>query len=108
MALDRATLRRFGGTAVVTAFAVLLGFWVLLRFDWLQDPFVGPLLPLWLPAYLSVLFASWLRNVYLPWLGSGTLFWTVSVLFLYAEAVLLAGAYRVIREGFDAHREDNR
>lgn len=53
---------------------------------------VGSLLvPSFVPAYLAVLFASGLRNVYLAWLGSGALFYGVALAVLYLEAVVLTG-----------------
>lgn len=48
-----------------------------------------------LPWYLSVLFASSLRNTYLYQLGSGVLFYGAAVLILYLQAVILTAIYQM-------------
>lgn len=50
-----------------------------------------------LPTYLAVLFASGVRNVYVAWLGNRVLFWTVALVGLYAQAVVVTAAYVVVR-----------
>jgi hypothetical protein len=46
-----------------------------------------------LPAYLAILLASGVRNVYLAWLGNGVLFWAVALVGLYVQAVALTAIY---------------
>lgn len=50
-----------------------------------------------LPAYLSVLLASGVRNVYLVWLGNGVLFWTVALVGLYLQAVAVTASHLAVR-----------
>lgn len=50
-----------------------------------------------LPAYLAVLFASGVRNVYVMWLGNGVLFWTVALVGLYLQAVAVTAGYLAVR-----------
>ena len=96
--MAQATLQRtLADRTVLLAFAFLAVFWIPVDAGWLFEPLYAVLYPFWLPGYLSVLFASGLRNVYLPWLGSGVLFEAVGYAFLYLEAVLLAGVYRALR-----------
>lgn len=90
----------FAGRTVAFLFAFVLGFWLLSESDLLLEALYAPLYPFWLPSYLAVAFASGLRNVYLPHLGSGLLFDATVVAFLYLEAVLLAGAVRVLRRTY--------
>lgn len=82
MSLQHADVRRwFVGRDVAVAFAVLAA-----------GSYTAN--TVFVPAYLAILAASGLRNVYLPWLGNGVLFWGVAVLALYAQAVVLAALYR--------------
>lgn len=76
--------RVFVGETVGVIFGILLAGTVLI-----QGAFV--------PGYIAVLYASGLRNVYLPWLGSGAVFYSVVCLFLYLQAVVLAGLYFLLR-----------
>jgi hypothetical protein len=50
-----------------------------------------------LPAYLAVLFASGVRNVYLASLGNGLLFWVVAFVGLYVQAVAVTVGYLAVR-----------
>lgn len=50
-----------------------------------------------LPAYLAVLLASGLRNVYFAWLGNGVLFWAVALAGLYLQAVVVTASYLALR-----------
>jgi len=81
---DRWLRRWFAGRSVAAVLAVLVAGSVLLG-------------GVFVPAYLAILFASGLRNVYLPWLGNGVAFHAVAVGGLYLQAVLLAGLYRAAR-----------
>lgn len=54
-----------------------------------------------LPWYLSVLFATSLRNVYVASLGSGMLFYGVAVIHLYFQAVVLTTAYLLLRYAYE-------
>lgn len=56
------------------------------------------------PGYIAVLLASGVRNVHLPWLGSGAPFYTVAFLFLYLEAVVLTAVYVSLRTLFQKYR----
>lgn len=60
------------------------------------------------PAYLAVLLASGVRNVYLSWLGSGVLFYAVAFFFLYLQAVVLTAIYYVLRRGYQTFRKQPR
>ncbi|MFC6826666.1 hypothetical protein [Halopelagius fulvigenes] len=94
----------FAGRTVALLFAFVLGFWLLLESNLLLEALYAPLYPFWLPSYLAVAFASGLRNVFLPRLGSGLLFDATVVAFLYLEAVLLAGAVRLLRRTYRTYR----
>lgn len=50
-----------------------------------------------LPAYLAVLLASGLRNIYISGLGSGPAFYAVAFAFLYIQAVGITSVYLTIR-----------
>lgn len=50
-----------------------------------------------LPAYLAILLASGVRNVYLAWLGNGVPFWTVAIVGLYIQAVTVTASYLAVR-----------
>jgi hypothetical protein len=50
-----------------------------------------------LPAYLAVLFASGVRNVYVASLGNGILFWIVAFVGLYVQAVAITASYLAVR-----------
>jgi hypothetical protein len=60
-----------------------------------------------LPAYLAVLFASGLRNVYFAWLGNGILFWTVALVGLYLQAVVVTAGYLAVRTAVRSLRGDS-
>lgn len=99
--------RMFGSKSVGVVFAFLLVGWMLMEIGvlgGLGDPFVGILSPAWAPVYVAILYASGLRNVYLPVLGNGILFQLVIAVFLYLEAVLFTGIYRVIRAAYRSSR----
>jgi hypothetical protein len=82
MSLQDSAIRRWtAGRDVVVAFAVLAVVSVLAG-------------AVFVPAYLAILAASGLRNVLLPSLGDGVLFWGVAALALYVQAVALAALYR--------------
>ena len=109
MSLKRADFRRvLAGKAVGVMFVFFIGVWMLMEvgvFERLGDPFVGVLLPVWSPVYLAILFASGLRNTYLPWLESGVLFSLLIAILLYVEAVLLAGISRTLRAGYRTYQQ---
>lgn len=110
MTIKTSDLRRmFGSKSVGVVFAFLLVVWMLTKVGLLSigDPFIGILLPAWAPVYVAILIASGLRNVHLPVLGSGILFQLVIVVFLYLEAVLFAGIYRVIRAAYRSYKDGN-
>lgn len=82
MALQDSTVRRWiAGREVAAAFALLVAVSLLAG-------------AMFVPAYLAILAASGLRNVFLPWLANGVLFWGVAALALYVQAVALAALYR--------------
>lgn len=49
------------------------------------------------PAYLAVLLASGVRNIYFAWLGNGVLFWGVALVGLYLQAIAVTAGYLVVR-----------
>lgn len=104
MPIDRTDIRRMvAGRSVGVVAAVLVGAGALMAFgvfERLGDPSVGLLSPVWMPVYLAILAASGLRNVYLPWVGSGVAFSLLVAVLLYLEAVLLAGFFRTLRAGY--------
>lgn len=107
MTITTSQLRRmFGSKSVGVVFAFLIVVWMLTKVGLLSigDPLIGILLPAWAPVYVALLYASGLRNVYLPVLGSGILFQLVIAVLLYLEAVLFAGIYRVIRAAYRSYR----
>lgn len=60
------------------------------------------------PWYLAVVIASSLRNVYLHQLGSGLLLYTVAVLVLYLQAVVITAVYqgsRILYQEFQERRD---
>lgn len=56
------------------------------------------------PAYLAVLLASGLRNVYIAWLGSGVLFYAVAFVFLYLQAVAVTAMYLALQTTYHSLR----
>lgn len=82
MSLQDSAIRRWtAGREVALAFALLT---------------VASLLggAMFVPAYLAILAASGVRNVLLPSLGDGVLFWGVAAAALYVQAVVVAALYR--------------
>jgi hypothetical protein len=82
--IDSGVRRMLVGREVGAAFGVLLVGSVLLRAEFL-------------PAYLAILLATGVRNVYLGWLGNGVLFWAVAVVGLYLQAVAVTAVYHALR-----------
>lgn len=94
----------FAGRTVGLLFAFFLGFWLLFEANALPEVLYAPLYPFWLPSYLGIAFASGLRNVYLPSLGSGLLFRTTITAFLYLEAVIVAAVVRILGRAYRTYR----
>jgi hypothetical protein len=96
--------RAFTDRSVALLLAFFVGFWAFLEWNLFPGVLYAPLYPFWLPSYLGVAFASGLRNVYLPALGNGLLFDAAVLAFLYLEALLLAGLFRVVRRIYRTYR----
>ncbi|WP_224267804.1 hypothetical protein [Haloprofundus salinisoli] len=86
------------------AFAFLLLVWIPVSEGWLVEPLYAILYPVWLPGYLAVLGASAVRNLYLPWLGSGLSFYTIALALLFLEAALVARLLRFVAWAYRARR----
>jgi len=82
--------------------------WVLGLSEVLTSDLAAVLYPAVLPWYVGVLAASALRNVVFPALGSGVAFWSVAAAVMVAEAVLIGGAFELVRAGIRGLRGDRR
>lgn len=80
--------------------------WALSLNEIMTSDLAAVLYPAVLPWYLGVLAASALRNVLFPALGSGVGFWAVAAAVMVAEAVLLGGAFELVRAGVRGLRRD--
>ncbi|WP_255195122.1 hypothetical protein [Halorarius litoreus] len=84
---------------VAVPLAAMLGVWLLVDTGVMTSDLAAVLYPAVLPWYVSSLAASALRNLALPWLGSGLLFHTVAFTVMCLEALLLGGIYTVFASG---------
>lgn len=92
MNVERGGVRRlFFGKVVGVVLGILLAGTMLIR-----GSFV--------PAYLAVLLASGLRNVYIAWLGSGVLFYAAAFVFLYLQAVAVTAVYLALLTTYQSLR----
>lgn len=80
--------------------------WVLGLTELLTSDLAAVLYPAVLPWYLGVLAASALRNVLFPALGNGIVFWAVAAAVMVAEALLIGGAFELVRAGVRGLRGD--
>ena len=72
--------RLFTGRAVAVALGALLLGWAVTSVAFL-------------PAYVAIAVPTALRNLLLPWVGHGVVFYAIALLTLYLEAVVLAAFY---------------
>ncbi len=56
--------------------------------------------PIWIPAYLSLLGATWIRNSFFAALSSDVFVYGLAAVIMYIEAVVLAQLFRVGRTGY--------
>ena len=102
---DSKTIRRiFAGKAVQLVFAFIFGFFILIDMSWLPEPLYAPLYPFWILSYLAIAIATGVRNTVFPWLESGVLFDVAILLFIYVEAVLVAGLFRLLRNIYQTYQ----